>query len=202
MFPFYLTIPSLHTFSCSRLVYCCSHIVHLLGLIILKLHQWLISASVTFACIVSSELARWLWAAVTVGVSAHGVRVRVTSQCESPNENNLKKDSCVLELCALRFVLLLSRWRCPRLTGCSHSWKRWAAPAATSCPTPQLQSALLAWLTRDHRVSLCCHPRLCPVYYLFIFFLPSIRSSVMVYFLQVILWTNWFKAQWQECAVN
>lgn len=59
------------------------------------------------------------------------------------------------EVCAL-----LPRWRCPRLTGCCHSWKRWAAPVATSCPTPQLQSALLAWSTRDHWVSLCS--RLCP----------------------------------------
>lgn len=59
--------------------------------------------------------------------------------------------------------VLLSRWRCPRLSGSYRSWRRWAAPVATRCPTPQLQSALLAWLTRYPRVSLCSHARPHPV---------------------------------------
>lgn len=46
------------------------------------------------------------------------------------------------------------RWRCPRRTSCCHSWRRWAAPAATRSRTPLLPSALPGWSTSDHRVSL------------------------------------------------
>lgn len=107
-----------------------------------------------------------------------------------------RQESYALKVWA-EVCVLLSRWRCPRLSGCYHSWKRWAAPVPTSCPTPQLLSALLAWLTRDRRVSLCSHPRL---HLFIIFFLPSIRWGVCV--LQVILWTDWSEAQWRECAAN
>lgn len=119
MFPFYLTIPFLRIFSCSRLVYCCSNIVHLLGLILLKLHQFYSSPwKLTFACIVSSELDRWLWEAVTVGLSAHGMCVRVTSQCESPNENILGR--------------IAVRWNCVS----------WALCAVVQVEVPQIDRLL------------------------------------------------------------
>lgn len=64
--------------------------------------------------------------------------------------------------------VLLSRWRCPRLSGCCHSWKRRAAPVATSSPTPQRPSASLAWSTRDQQVSLSSHPRPRPGLFCFV----------------------------------
>lgn len=67
---------------------------------------------------------------------------------------------------------------CPRLTGCCHSWKRWAAPVATSCPTPQLQSASLAWSTRGHRVSLGSYPLPLRLFFLLVFFSePQIKCN-------------------------
>lgn len=102
MFPFCLTIPFLHISSCSRLVKCCHIIIHLLIF-------FFCSASVCFKFLKISwfflSAARGFLETVPVGLSAHGMCVHVTLQCESQNEASIES-SVVLccRRCDLRFV--------------------------------------------------------------------------------------------------
>lgn len=95
---------------------------------------------------------------------------------------------------ALWVLCMSSRWRCQRWILCCHSWRRWAAPAATRCHTPRLQSALLACSIREHRVSLCLYspvrcPRLRASH-------CQLKASVFIRFLlQVILSTTSFRGR-------
>lgn len=146
---------------------------------------------------VSSQAAGRLMEPVPDGLSAHGMCVFVTSQCESPHVPLLKILVLFLALCCECFASS-SRWRCLRWISCCHSWRRWAAPAATGCHTPQLQNALLGWLTRGRRVSL----RLYTLLLLFVW--PQLTAAMMVWWflLQVILLTDSFRARWRECVVS
>lgn len=176
MFPFCLIIPFLHISSCSRLVYC-RIIMGGAGLQWFKFKIFLFQVleNCFFVCSqgILGDSPSWF-------VCSWHVCARYLAVWVSKWSLNRKQCCAVLSKMWPEVCALLSRWRCPRLTDCYHSWRRWAAHAATSCLTPQPQSALLGLLTRDRRVSLC----------LLTSVLFSIRSIVMVWVLQVILWTD------------
>lgn len=103
MFPFCLITPFLHISSCSRLVYCPYNYTFI--------KYWFVCFSVFSVCLkflkimFLSSAARGFLETVPVGLSAHGMCVHVTSQCESQNEASIES-SVVLccRRCGLRFV--------------------------------------------------------------------------------------------------
>lgn len=112
-------------------------------------------------CNVCVEAAGGLMEPVSDGLPAHWLRVFVTSHCEFHLQHLccfhlkvLKLTAGLPEAALWQWSVCRQRWRCPGRTSCCHSWRRWAAPAATRSRTPLLPSASLGWSTSDHRVSL------------------------------------------------